>query len=139
MAQRTSLNRPYGRQHEDDLVKDITELYSETINKFNIVKGVVTVAGNGTITGFFTQNDIGDDLNVSANGGYLVYSKTGGFSVNTTVQVTMGYEIGSDTINYTWGGYRWTDGDVYIWLGVDNTIQVNGNLTNASIVIEELI
>jgi hypothetical protein len=36
MAQRTSLNRPYGRQHEDDLVKDISELFegqTEITNK----------------------------------------------------------------------------------------------------------
>jgi hypothetical protein len=36
MAQRTSLNRPYGRQHEDDVVKDITELYSKITETYEI-------------------------------------------------------------------------------------------------------
>lgn len=30
MAQRTSLNRPYGLKHEDDIVRDITDLYTRT-------------------------------------------------------------------------------------------------------------
>lgn len=139
MAQRTRLNRPYGLQHEDDVVRDITELYEGQTSIYNIIEGLVNVASNGAITGFFNQNDYGDDLTVESSGGYLIYNKPGGFSENTTVQITIGYEFGGDTINYTWGGYRWTDGKVYIWASEDGALKVNGILLNTSVLIKELI
>jgi hypothetical protein len=46
MAQRTSLNRPYGRQHEDDLVRDITELY----------EGQTSIIPYKVYTAYITQN-----------------------------------------------------------------------------------
>jgi hypothetical protein len=38
MAQRTKLNRPYGRQHEDDIVRDITELYENSTTPTHITE-----------------------------------------------------------------------------------------------------
>jgi hypothetical protein len=122
----------------NDAIDNIYEELS-SINRYNIIEGVFSVAGNGAVTGLFTQNDYGDDLTVSAVGGYLAFSIPSGFSENTVIQLTMGYEIGGDAINYTWGGYRWSDGKVYVWINVNGGIQVNGNLENASITIKELI
>lgn len=56
MAQRISLNRPYGLRHEDDIVRDITELYQKTddlnksyINYFDFSsESVTTISDSDT-------------------------------------------------------------------------------------------
>lgn len=52
MAQRTELNRPYGLKHEDDIVRDITELYSTA----STTTTKVIEIGNWSLEGAFPLN-----------------------------------------------------------------------------------
>jgi hypothetical protein len=84
MAQRISLNRPYGLRHEDDIVRDITELYQKTddlnksyINYFDFSSESVTTIStsdtwvklSATTTQGFSNNGLVHTNNRVTNSG----------------------------------------------------------------------
>lgn len=116
MAQRTKLNRPYGLQHEDDLVRDISELYSivgvedgktsaigneivfvnEKGDLPTASSGVITLGDN--ITYFFTNNlDLEGDRLVGGSKTTLI----GGSSENCTLTST-GLGVGVPLFTSEW-------------------------------------
>jgi hypothetical protein len=80
MAQRTELNRPYGLKHEDDIVRDITELYAGApvykvyraiLNQTSTAAPVITVLENTLGVNFTpTRQGAGDYIFVSDGGDF---------------------------------------------------------------------
>jgi hypothetical protein len=106
-----------------------------SIKGYKEYEGLITASGSA-ITENRLHNDF-DGISLSYNSGYVEISCTAGFSANTSVKVTFGEESGSSTQIITLGGYRFSDGNVYIWVAVNNVIDVNAWLTKATVNIRE--
>jgi hypothetical protein len=101
------------------------------LGKINEYEGLITVKSS-TLTELRLKNDY-EGISVTFGSGYVIISCTGGFPEKTSVKVTFGYEVGSDNLLITTGGYRWTDGVVYVWVSVNNSLDVNNWLEKATV------
>jgi hypothetical protein len=126
MSQRTSLNRPYGRQHEDDLVKDITELFSPYINITIInskddfptaINGVITLEAQRTYYITTTVDLEGDRLVAGGVCNLLGYSS----EVSHLTSTGLGVGVPLITSTYTIVLERLSIKDV------DTAISIDGN------------
>jgi hypothetical protein len=102
MAQRTKLNRPYGRQHEDDVVRDITELYENSELGYKVYTALLSQSGTDAPTAVVLENTIGGTVTFSYNDVGNYYATLTGAFVNNKTFVIIGtaYELGGGYHNY---------------------------------------